>query len=67
MSTVKSSEAEFMIELATRNGVSCATTSDGHVLIFKVTALEELIKQANGKELVTVFIKRPDMATAVKG
>jgi hypothetical protein len=60
MSKDKDSTADFMLELATKNGVSCATTKDGHVMIFKVTALKEILKQAGDNEIVTVFIKRPD-------
>lgn len=56
--------ADFMLKLATKNGVSCATTRDGHVLIFKVTALREILKQAGNNEMVTVLIKRPDFSAS---
>lgn len=58
------SAAEFLLELATKNGVSCATTKEGHVLIFKVTALKEILKQAGSNEMVTVLIKRPDFSAS---
>ncbi len=52
-------EATFLSELADINGVSCATTSDGHVLVFTERTLENLLERCktSGKGKIVVFVK----------
>lgn len=54
-------ESEFLLAMAEKNGVACATVSDGHVLVFKRSALEKILAQTEGKDVLTIFIKRPEM------
>jgi hypothetical protein len=44
-----------------KEGVACATVADGHVLVFKESALERLLQDAkkNLKGQVVVFVRRP--------
>lgn len=50
--------AEFITELADKNGVACATVKDGHVLLFKRKTLRELIEKFPDKETIAIFVKR---------
>lgn len=61
MST-KVDESEFMMELADRTGVACATVKDGHVLVFTKAQLEQLVAKAGEAKdsKVVIFVKRPD-------
>lgn len=54
-------EIDFLLKIAEQNGVACATVSDGHVLVFKRSALEKILTQTEGKETLTIFVKRPEM------
>jgi hypothetical protein len=61
--TIKSTETEYMWELARTQGVACSTVSDGHVIILsKQTLMNLLARASESKEGACVlFIKRPDM------
>lgn len=61
MSTKSEDCADFLNELAERNGVACSTVSDGHVLVFTEKALESLLERARENGKVVVFVKRNDM------
>lgn len=54
-------ESEFLLAMAEQNGVACATVSDGHVLVFKRSTLEKILAQTEGKDTLTIFVKRPEM------
>jgi len=60
----ESNIAEFLLELSKhQGGISCATVSDGHILVMSKAAVERLLDAASGseREHVVVFIKRNDM------
>lgn len=60
--SIKTDDAtEFLLEAAEANGVACATVTDGHVLVFKRTKLEEVLKTTGDRETVVIFVKRPTM------
>lgn len=61
MAAKTENEGEYLSELADLNGVSCATVKDGHVLVFKRSKLEQILRDIGDKEKVVIFIKRPDM------
>lgn len=62
MSIKTDDEADFLNAAADASGVACATVKDGHVLIFKRSKLEEILKSLGpDKEKVVIFVKRPDM------
>lgn len=61
MSDDTGAAADFLNELAEKNGVACATVDDGHVLIFKTETLERLLESSRKSGKVVVFVKRQDM------
>lgn len=61
MSIKTDDEADYLNAAADASGVACATVKDGHVLIFKRSKLEEIIKSIGDKDKVVIFVKRPDM------
>lgn len=59
--------AEYLMEMAKhQGGVACATTKDGHVLVFSRQSLVNLLAQCDERQSdkVVVFVKRQDMANA---
>lgn len=52
----------FMVEQAEKQGISCTTVKDGHVLIFTQSHLEKILEtlKASGKDKCVVFVQRPD-------
>lgn len=59
--SIKGDVGEFMVETAKKIGVSCATVSDGHLLIFTKEKLQEILAAADpNSALIVVHIKRPD-------
>lgn len=65
MSNVKvESGAEFLLELAEREGVACSSVKDGHVLIFMKAKLQAMLAEIEAKQAdrAIVFVKRPDPA-----
>ena len=50
----------FLVESAKLNGAACATVSDGHVILFKLSYLKELLEKHSDQELLTIFVKRRD-------
>lgn len=63
MSNVKTeSSAEFLMELAEKQGVVCSSVKDGHVLIFMKTQLQAFLAEIEAKQTdrVVVFVKRAD-------
>lgn len=53
---------DFMIKLADVEGIACSTVSNGHILVFKKTHLEGILKHITdkGSDKAIVFVKRPD-------
>lgn len=51
---------DFLMESAEKLGVSCATTKDGHVLVFKKDFLKNLLEKNIDRDTIAIFIKRND-------
>lgn len=66
MSTKTDDPTEYLLEQAEKTGLACATTKDGHVLIFKKLQLELLLRKINesGRDIGVVFVKRQDFDNA---
>ena len=52
-------DVEYLLEMCELEGVSAATVSDGHILVFKRRKLQELLDKNDG-DIVTIFVKRRD-------
>lgn len=52
---------EFLIEMCNRSGVACSSVKDGQVFLFKRSVLEKIIANNLDKELISIFVKRPDV------
>jgi DUF1009 family protein len=57
---VQGDVGEYLIEVAKKMGVACATVSDGHVIILTREKIQEILAAAQDKGMVIVHIKRPD-------
>lgn len=66
MSTKTDDPAEYLLEQAEQTGMACATTKDGHVLVFKKSQLEALLQKINesGRDIGVIFVKRQDFSNA---
>lgn len=66
MSTKTDDPIEYLVEQAERTGIACATTKDGHVLIFKKSQLEALLQKINesGRDVGVIHVKRQDFNNA---
>jgi len=53
-------EIDFFNTLADTQGVACSTVSDGHVLKFKRTWLQNLLDTYKDKPEIILFIQRPE-------
>jgi hypothetical protein len=62
MSTKTDNPSEYLLEQARTTGVACATTKDGHVIVFKKEQLEALLARINnsGHDIGVIFVKRQD-------
>jgi len=62
MSLKKEVGVDFLIDAAEKEGVACSTVSDGHVLVFKKSCLESLLKMMadKGTDSCVVFVKRQE-------
>lgn len=62
MSVKTDDPAEYLIEAANREGIACASVSDGHVLIFTKKHLENVLATMaqSGQEKCIVFVKRQE-------
>ena len=49
--------AEYLLELALSQGVAASTVKDGTILIFKRSALQQILNQHPDKEVVQLFIQ----------
>jgi hypothetical protein len=52
-------EIDFFLKMMETQGVAVSTVKDGHLIMFKRTWLEDLLKAHPNPE-ITIFIKRPD-------
>lgn len=57
---VQGDVGEYMVEVARKMGVACATVSDGHVLIFTREKIQEILAASEEKGIVIIHVKRPD-------
>ena len=66
MSTKTDDPADYLIEQARQTGMACATTKDGHILIFRKDQLTQLLQkiEESGRDVGLVFIKRQDFNNA---
>lgn len=62
--SVKVEGPEYLVELATRQGVACATVKDGHVLVFTKKHLELVLAQLTekGQDKCIIFVQRPEFS-----
>lgn len=58
MKTGNDKKIDFLIESALKNGASCATVSDGHVIVIKKDTLKSLLDDKNTSEIVTIFVQK---------
>lgn len=51
--------AEYLVTLALQKGFAVSTVKDGTILIFKRSAMQDLINQHPDKELLQIFVQQP--------
>jgi hypothetical protein len=56
--------AKHLLDVMELQGISCATVSNGHLIMFKRTWLQALLDQHPGKESISMFLERPDFKKA---
>jgi hypothetical protein len=53
--------AQRMLAALEKDGVAVSSVSDGHVLLFKRSKLQDILAKTVGKELLTIFVKTKDL------
>lgn len=60
MDTKTDDPGEYLVEEARQTGIACATTKDGHILVFRKDQLVSLLQkiEESGRDVGLIFIKR---------
>lgn len=54
------SVADYLKDVMERDGASCTSVKDGHVILIKRNVIEELLENTSG-DSIAIFIKKPNL------
>lgn len=55
----KDKAIEFFLETVETQGVAVSSVTDGHILMFKTSFLQEMLDKYKDQEKISFFIKQP--------